>query len=70
MSDKLIELIRSSAVIQGMITLVVCSTWCYLLTAQIPVPSELTNVVYIVLGFYFGGKFQQAVLSSRRGDTP
>jgi len=35
--------------------------WLYMVVAQQPIPSGLDNLVGLCVGFYFGGKFVQAV---------
>ncbi len=52
----LIELLRSSVIIQGLVTFVVVVSTCYLYINQVPVPDALAGMVGVILGFYFGNK--------------
>lgn len=40
--------------IKSLITIALVGVFCYLVTNQIEVPTVLTDVVMIVIGFYFG----------------
>ncbi len=54
----LIALLQESVLIQGAITLTLVGTLAYLYINAMPVPSELLNILLLILGFYFGGKVQ------------
>ncbi len=56
MTNKLLDLIQQSVIVQGLLTLGVVGTWLYLHVAGKPVPPELNQIVGLVVGFYFGGK--------------
>lgn len=58
---KFWELVKESVVIQGILTLILASTACYLWATGQPVPSELWTALSVVLGFFFGAKTQQAI---------
>ena len=53
---KFWELFKESIIIQGSIALIITSTICYLYVNGRPVPSELMNVLLLILGVYFGAK--------------
>lgn len=59
MKDKFIDLLKSSALVQGSIALVVTSGMIYMYVSGKTVPNELLGIVMIILGYYFGVKTQQ-----------
>lgn len=60
--ERFWELLKESVIIQGLITLALISTTCYLVAAGKPVPSELWAANGLVLGYFFGAKQQAAVI--------
>lgn len=58
---KFYELLQSSVITQSVITISVVGAWLYMTVAQVPIPVSMENVVMIVVGFFFGSKYQQAV---------
>jgi hypothetical protein len=66
MMEKFWTLLQESTIVQGILTLGVVGVWGYLLFAGQPIPAELNQIVGLVIGFYFGGKFVQAVERTRR----
>lgn len=58
MTKQLIELLRESSLVQGIIALVTTGAMTYMYAAQIPVPDVLIGIVTLILGFYFGGKMK------------
>ncbi len=56
MSNKLLDLIQQSVIVQGVLTLGVVALWCTMLFLGKPVPDSLNQIVGLVVGFYFGGK--------------
>lgn len=58
---KFLELLQSSVITQSVITIGVVGAWLYMTIAQIPIPISMENVVMIVVGFFFGSKYQQAI---------
>ena len=54
----LIALLQESVLIQGAITLTLVGTLAYMYINSMEVPSELLNILLLILGFYFGGKVQ------------
>lgn len=59
LSEKLLDLWKSSAIIQGTIALVLTVTVCYMYAEQKPVPVELVGILTLIIGYYFGTKTQQ-----------
>lgn len=55
------DLVKSSVIIQGTVTLMLVGTTCYLYAVGQPVPPELLGLDGVVLGFFFGAKMQQAM---------
>ncbi len=51
-------LLQESVLIQGAITLTLVGTLAYMYINSMEVPSELLNILLLILGFYFGGKVQ------------
>jgi len=60
MTEKIIELLRESSLVQGVVALVTTGGMVYMYAAQIPVPDVLIGIVTMILGFYFGGKVKDA----------
>lgn len=58
---KFWELFQSSVITQSVITMSVIGVWLYMVAAGIPTPPALENIVWVVVGFFFGSKYQQAV---------
>jgi len=54
------ELLKQSVLVQATVTLIVVSGLVYMYVTGQPVPSELVNIVMLILGFYFGGKVTAA----------
>ena len=57
---KFWDLLKESVIIQGLITLAVIGTICYLVIAGQEVPSELWSWGALILGFFFGSKIAVA----------
>jgi hypothetical protein len=60
MSTK--ELLYESTIIQGVTTLMLVSVTVYLSIIGAPIPSELSQALFAVIGFWFGSKSQQMVV--------
>lgn len=56
MKATLKELFQQSVIMQGSISLVVIGIWGYMLVTGQEVPAELSAVVTLVIGFFFGSK--------------
>jgi hypothetical protein len=54
------SLLKESVIMQGTLTLLVVGVWLYLVVTGQVVPEQLTNVVGLVVGFFFGAKLTQA----------
>ena len=59
MKDKVIDLWRSSAIVQGLMALAGFGSICYLAITQQPIPELLAALVGTMVGFYFGTKTKQ-----------
>lgn len=67
MKDTFTDLLKSSVIMQGVLSLAVVGAWIYLLVAGLPVPDGLNNIVGLVIGFFFGSKLAlQAAI--KKGD--
>jgi hypothetical protein len=66
--EKFLDLLRESVILQGILTLSVCGVWLFLVASGKTVPDALTNIVGLVIGFYFGGKIQLAINKSKGGE--
>lgn len=51
---ELLRRITNLLAIKSLLTLALVGTFCYLICAQLDIPMELTDIVMIVVGFYFG----------------
>ena len=58
--EKFAELLEESVIVSGLIALMCIGSVCYLAIMARPVPDVLINIAMIVVGFFFGGKVQQA----------
>jgi len=56
-----IDLLKSSALVQGTIALSCIVTMVYLYATGKPVPDTLVKITLMILAYYFGTKTQQAV---------
>lgn len=59
---KFWELMRESVITQSLVTLILISTLAYMYVSKIPIPETLSSITFIVLGFWFGAKSQQALM--------
>ncbi len=66
MSNKLLDLIQQSVIVQGVLTLGVVALWCTMLFIGKAVPDSLNQIVGLVVGFYFGGKAVLGAQSIRK----
>lgn len=61
--DKFWELLAKSTIFQGLITLLLLVTMCYLWATGQEVPDGLIQSSTLVLGFFFGAKVQNQIQS-------
>ncbi len=59
MRDKLIDLWKSSALIQGVLALMFGATICYLAIVGREIPGILLALIGTIFGFYFAAKKRQ-----------
>lgn len=59
-------LLRESVIMQGLLTLMLGGTLCYLYVAGREVPSDLSKLTFAVVAFWMGSKSQHAIEASRR----
>lgn len=59
--DRFVELLRESVIVQGLLTLGFAGTYLGLAIAGKNIPSELSQGLWVVLGFWFGVKVQHGV---------
>jgi len=57
--EKFWDMLKTSVIVQSLITLALVGTCCYLWATQQTVPDNLWTALSIVLGFFFGAKIQQ-----------
>jgi len=55
------DLLKNSTITQGLVTLVLTGTVCYLAITGQPVPELVAYGFTAVLGYFFGVKTQQAI---------
>ncbi|MBA7659010.1 hypothetical protein ES703_66973 [subsurface metagenome] len=58
--DKLIDLFKTSALIQGVMALAGFGVICYLAIIGRPIPEILAALVGTIVGYYFGTKTKQS----------
>ena len=65
------QLLKDSVITQSVLTIAVVGVWLYMVAAQITVPTNLTEVVLMVVGFFFGTKagFAQGRYARSAGDV-
>jgi len=61
MRPQLVELFKSSAIIQGTMALATLAVVLYLSATGQPIPDTLVGVLMATIGFYFGTKTAQRV---------
>lgn len=54
--EKFWELVEESVIFQGILVVLVAGTYCGLMLLGRPVPEGLDRLVYVIVGFFFGGK--------------
>lgn len=59
--EQFIDLLKSSVIVQGSITFVLVMTYCYLVATNQTIPTNFMELLYVVVGFYFGAKVQNLV---------
>lgn len=66
--DKFWDLLASSAVVQGILTVMVVGADIYLFATRQPIPEQLWQLTMLVVAFYFGAKSQSylSTVQSRR----
>lgn len=57
---KFWELVKTSTIVQGVVTLAFVGTTCYLYATGQEVPNTLLQLDGIAVGFFFGGKVVSA----------
>lgn len=50
----IVKRISNLLTIKSIVTLALVVTFCYMVCSKFSIPTELTDVVMIVIGFYFG----------------
>lgn len=68
MGNKFVDLLRESVIVQGLLTLAVVGVWLFMIATVKPVPDTLTNIVGLVFGFFFGGKYALAMIKRNGGE--
>lgn len=68
MGNKFIELLASSVIVQGLVSLALVATFCYQEIATHSVDTDLKLITFGVIGFWLGGKavLQSQTLARRR----
>lgn len=59
MRKQLLDLFKSSAIIQGFMALAGFGVICYLAAVGRPIPEIIAALVGTIVGYYFGTKTQQ-----------
>jgi hypothetical protein len=68
MGNKFVDLLRESVIVQGLLTCAVVGVWLFMIATVKPVPDTLTNIVGLVFGFFFGGKYALAMSKKNGGE--
>jgi len=56
MKQTFIDLFQQSVIMQGLLSLLVIGLWGYMVVTGQEIPSELSALVTLVVGFFFGSK--------------
>ena len=64
MKSTLVDLFKSSAIMQGLLSVAVVGAYIYMLVTGAEVPETLVVSVGLVLGFFFGSKLSLAKASN------
>ena len=56
MKSTLAQLFQESVIMQGLLSLLVIGLWGYMIVTGQEVPPELSALVTLVVGFFFGSK--------------
>jgi len=64
--DKFLELLEDSVIFQGILVIMIASTVCYMYVTRVPVPENLDRLLFVIVGFFFGGKQVTAVSKMAR----
>jgi hypothetical protein len=67
MGQQILDLFKQSVIVQGILTLAVVGVWLYMLASGMAIPETLTNIVGLVFGFFFGGKYALAMAKMNGG---
>lgn len=59
-------LLRESVIMQGLLTLMLAGSLCYMYITGRDVPSDLAQLTFAVVAFWMGSKSQHAVEVARR----
>ena len=59
--SKFWELLQSSVIFQGVITVIVLVTVCYMFAVGLEPPGELLSITSVIVGYFFGAKVQNAL---------
>jgi len=59
-------LLAKSVIIQALIALIVVTAVTYMYVKNMSVPSELLQLLWLVIGFYFGTKVEHGIQSRIR----
>jgi Na+/H+ antiporter NhaC len=56
MAERFLDALRESIITQAVITVAVVGVWLFLIATGQPIPPELSGILTLVIGFYFGSK--------------
>lgn len=59
--ETFVDLLKTSTLVQAIITLLCIGTIAYLYIAERQVPDTLVSIVMLILGYYFGSKSEQQI---------
>ncbi len=63
---SIVDLFRESVIFQGLITMTVLIVWAVLMVEGKPISQDLYVLLGTVIGFFFGGKYQQLIAQNNR----
>ncbi len=69
MKQTFLDLFQQSVIMQGLLSLLVIGLWGYMVVTGQEIPSELSALVTLVVGFFFGSKVERSYRANVKQHT-
>lgn len=63
--EAIVQLLRESVIVQGLITTMVLATYCYIVVNNGNPPDSLVQIMGLIVGFFFGSKVGRPISEAR-----